>query len=604
MNGTLFASAFYAIGLLFCCAGFFLFRKTRSPQLIVLALPLTGVLAECYMTLVAAVLTLFKIPTNLFTLGIFLYGAGIFFWYRILRKKEKQAFLRISAYDLVFVGLLLTVILYIANIRFGLPSLDWSYATVDPSARYREAMEFVNDEYVRHMFFAQLQNGTLIELISPVANYDYYYRIYVFGDILQLILNGLLFYGVARRFALKGAFAKEGKTPHFGNVVAIIAALFYTLGYPLNSMIWGFTYLGMSLYLIMATLIVTDDYVGKEFTGKILPIVLLMLLCNAMFQCYVLFMPVTYLAVAVPILVSLGKEKKLLSPGTLFKGLGIFLLPILFGFIYTYMEVFVQDDIKVASAASAEGAIYRDLYSNFLFFVPLALIGIILLIKKKKNSFLTWFAPMFGVMMLFMFVVSYKTGKISSYYFFKDHYLLWLVVFLLLVYALNQISFQGRAMAGLYMGSWAFVAALFFFGIENRIEARNQQFVRDNKSMYYNDLLAFNWNTIWTPRYRGDKMDLNHHVYDLLKNGEAKAPVAIVSIQEETYLYESMTGQMLTDFEWWKELTMDEYYENIQELCDYVCVYNDCEQYLNRQDMFDRMEKIYENTAGFIAKVK
>lgn len=603
MNGTIFASAFYTIGLLICCSGFFLWKKTKSPQLIVLWLPLTGILAECYMTFIAAVLCLIKIPTNLFTLGIFLYAAGVFFWIRIIRKKEKQEYLRISIYDIVFVVLLVGVVLYIAHIRYGLPSLDWSYATVDPSARYREAMEFVNDEYVRHMFFAQLQNGTLIELVSPVANYDYYYRIYVLGDILQLLLNAFMFYGIARRFALRGAFAKEGKTPHFGNVVAIIAGIFYTLGYPLNSMIWGFTYLGMSLYLIMALLVITDDYVQKEYTGKIFPIILLMLGCTAIFQCYVLFMPVTYLAVALPILVSQAKEKRLFSWNTLVKGLGIFLLPVLFGFIYTYMEVFVQDDIKVASAASAEGAIYRDLYSNFLFFGPLALIGIILLIKKKKNSFLTWFAPMFGGMMLFMFIVSYTTRKISTYYFFKDHYLLWLVTFLLLVYALNQVSTQGRVMAGLYMGSWAFVAVLFFFGIENRIEARNQQFVRDNKSMYYNDLLAFNWNTIWSPRYRGDKMDLTHHVYDLLQSGEAEGPVAIVSIQEETYLYESMTGQMLTDFEWWKELTMDEYYQNILDLCDYVCVYNDCEQYLDRQEMFDQMEIIYENTAGFIAKV-
>ena len=34
------------------------------------------------------------------------------------------------------------------------------------------------------------------------------------------------------------------------------------------------------------------------------------------------------------------------------------------------------------------------------------------------------------------------------------------------------------------------------------------------------------------------------------------------------------------------------------------CVDNDCEQYFDRQEMFDEMEIIYENTAGFIAKVK
>lgn len=596
MNGTYFATAFYLIGFLLLFGGFFFWKKTTTAQPAILWLPLTGILFECFLTFVAAVICLIKIPTNVVTLGIFCYAAAAFFWFRILRKKERQRY-TVSIYDLIFAALFLIAVLWISNIRFGLTTFDWSYRTVDPSARYREAMEFVNDEYVRHMFFAQLQNGMLIEVLSPAVHYDYYYKIYVLGDILQLYLNGLMFYGVARHIS------ERYGSRRFGKLVAIIAAFFYALGYVLNSMIWGFTYLGMSLYLAMALLALVALYLEKEFTDRYTPILLLMLVCTAVFQCYVLFMPVLYLSVALPILLDQYREKKLFSFDTVKKGLGIFLLPVIFGLVYTYLEVFVQDDITVGSAFSAEGAIYRDLYSNFLFFLPVAVIGFLFLLKEKRNGFLVWFTPVFTVFMLSMFIISYRTRRVSTYYFFKDYYLLWLLVWLLIVYAMNRISVQGRVMAGLYLCSWAFVASLYFFGIENRIELRNERFVKDNKSMLYNDLLAFNWGTILTPHFSADRMDLNHHAYALLNDGTADDPLAIVSIQEETYLFESMTGQMLTDFEYWKDNDMERYFSNIDALCDYVCVYVDSPVYQGNIGFFDNMEIVYENPAGFLAKV-
>ena len=113
MNGTIFASGFYVIGLLLVCSGFLFYRKTKTPQLIMLWLPLTGILMECLMTFVAGLLCLVHIPTNLVTLGIFPLAFGIFFWYRILKKGERQKFRRFSIYDVVFAVLFVSALMII-----------------------------------------------------------------------------------------------------------------------------------------------------------------------------------------------------------------------------------------------------------------------------------------------------------------------------------------------------------------------------------------------------------------------------------------------------------------------------------------------------------
>lgn len=599
MNGSVPATILYVASYIVLFSGFFVYPKSAKEQYGMTWLPLTGIMTECYTAFVAAIISLLHIPTNLVTLGILNAVMGIVLWYLVKKRGKKQTY-RWSYYDIVFALLLLFVVLMFSQARYGLLSLDWSYRTVDPSARYRESMEFVNDQAVSRMFFAQLTNGVLIELLRPFQRYDYYYRSYVLGDILQLFLSGMMFYGAVRRLT-----EKDGKKDHFVSITAIVATLFYLLGYPLNSTLYGFTYLGMILYLTVALLYLTDMFLKDEQDNKWFHVILLSLVCHAYFQCYVLFMPVTFLAIGFAFLFKQHSQKKLLSVDTFVTALAIFLPAVVLGLTYTYLDVFVNDNITVESAISAEGAIYRDLYSNFIFFAPVAVLGLIRLLRGKKNRFLTWFAPMFLLFMLGMFVISYKTGKISTYYFAKDYYMLWLIVFLLVVYAIAGLKSDGRKVTVAYLCSWAFVAMMFLTGLESRIESKNPLFVPDHKSQHYNDLLCFNWNTAKTEHYSADKMDLIHYVYEnLTGGGGTDKPVPVVTRQEETYLYESMTGQRLKDFDYWiDEEHRSDYFENIGD-CDYVTVYIDSDLYAEHQDMFDAMERVYENPAGFVARVR
>ncbi len=594
MNGTVPVTIFYMITYAAFFVGLFLFKKTESEQKAFTWLPLTAILTEFYSAFVAAIINLLSIPVNVGTLGIFNLLVAIPLLYFVFAKKKVQKY-TVNRYDIIFAVLLVAVVLFGANVRWGLTELNWNYRTVDPSARYREAMEFVNNEAISRMFFAQLLNGTVIELFSPWLAYDYYYKLYVLSDIFQILLSGFMFYGVVCRFA----------KDRFGKIVTIIASFFFLLGYPMNSTLYGFTYLGMSLYVVAALLVLTDLFMQDEMEHKWLNILFLMLGAHAIFQCYALFMPVTYLAMGFAFLMKQFRNKKLVSLQTLAEGLEIFLVPIILGLVYTYMDVFVNDNVTVESAFSAEGAIYRDLYSNFLFFIPIAVYGYFGIIKKKKNSFMGWFAPLFALQTLAMFAISYKTGKISTYYFYKDYYMLWFIVFALLVGGFVRMTAEARKMTCLYLCSWLFVAIMFLFGIENKIEAKNALFVPDNKAQHYNDLLCFNYNTMFTEHYSDEKMELIHYVYnELLSSGVTDKQVPVCTIQEETYLYESMTGQRLSDYEFWKSHEDDDaYFANVLAYCEYVCVYTDCDLYTVHQDFWDQFEVVYANDAGKIVKI-
>lgn len=595
------STIFYLLCFFVCFSGFFVWKKTDAPEPGMTHLPLTGILIACFEAFLAALLGLVSIPINLWTLGIFCLLVGGFFWFRVIRFGERQRYYW-NGYDLALSAALVLVVLIIANIRYGLPALDWSYRTVDPAARYREAMEYINGADVSRMFFAQLVNGTTMELFTPPLRYDYNYRLYVLSDILQLLLSGFMFYGAARRWTLKNE-----KTDHFASVAAILCTFFFLLGYPLNSTLYGFTYLGMSLYLVAATLVVTDLSLQEKLINRWFSVASLMLLMHAIFQCYLLFMPAVYLAVGLSYLWAQKRRERLLSKETILTALAIFALPLVLGFAYTYMDVFVRDNVTVGGAIAAEGSIYRDLYSNFIFFLPPALFGLIALYREKKNRFLSWFTPIFLVFMVGMFAVSFSTGKISTYYYFKTYYLLWLVVFLLIVYAIHKADFMGRAVVTGFLCSWIFVAAMFVTGAEFRIQGNSDLFVPDRKSERYNDLLAFNLETLKRPHYSDKKMELMHYVYgELLSTGVTARQVPVCSTEEETYLYESVTGQRLKDYEFWRSEENDlAYFENVANSCDYVCIFTDCPLYeVHKETFWDGLTVVYSNEAGFIAEVQ
>ncbi len=590
-----FATILYAVSWVFMMSGFLFFRRTNEKAAYATWIPLTIYASMCYNAFFAGILCLIHVPLNLYVFSILDLATGVGLWFLNKKRGALQKY-EFSKYDIIAIAILVAGVLIFAQVRYGGAALNWNYKAVDPAARYREAMEYMNWHEVSRMFFAQLNNGMLMQFFAPWFAYDYYYQLYVLGDILNLILTGAVFYGVVKRYA-KG---------HFLHIAAIICMLFYVFGYPLNSTLYGFTYLEMGINIIALIIVLNDSFMRNE-GPKWFWVILLMLFGHALFQCYVLFMPITFLAMGICLLIKQKQEGKLFSFDTVKLVLAEFAAPVILGLVYTYMDVFVNDDVQVGNAIAAEGGIYRDLYSNFVFFLPIAIVGYVLLVRAKKNRLMVFLAPFLGVFMFVMFYAGYHARKVSTYYFFKNYYLLWMVVFVLLMSALSHFDINGRRVVTAYFGMWCFVAMMLLTGLETRIQNNNNWYVLDHKSQHMNDLLTFNWNTTQEGPYPLTKMDLMHWVYQNLvepKTTENLVPVA--SSEEETYLYESVTGQRLPDYRFWitSENGLERYFEHMDQDTDYVCVFTDSGLYELQRKYFDSFPRVYENSAGFVVKME
>ena len=277
MNSSIGASIFYSLSFIITYGTILFFPKTEKKQNLVTGLALSAVIYECMIAFTAAVINVVHIPVNLVSLGLInlLIDAFLILQMKVEGKRQQYT---IDVYEIIFSILLIAVVLYIANVHYGLNTLAWNYRASDPGARYYEAIQFVKTQKISRMFFAQLVNGSLMAMLSPFVKFDYWYKIYVLGDILQLILSGFVFYGVAKNWLQK--------KDHFAQLLTIIASFIYLLGYPLNSTFYGFTYLGMSLYMIAAMVLLTDTFLRKEYvsvgkiSGQVNGILLLMIFCH------------------------------------------------------------------------------------------------------------------------------------------------------------------------------------------------------------------------------------------------------------------------------------------------------------------------------------
>ena len=148
---------------------------------------------------------------------------------------------------------------------------------------------------------------------------------------------------------------------------------------------------------------------------------------------------------------------------------------------------------------------------------------------------------------------------------------------------------------------------MYVTGLEDRIQQVNGSYVVDNKSMRYNDLLVNNRTLVQKDPLKPEKYDLMHHVYDFLSDGLTDKQIPVASLEEETYLYESITGQRLKDWEFFRYSHggLDDYFKNLDNgKADYICVFTDSGLYEFQKKYFDSFERVYENPGGFIAKVK
>lgn len=589
MVPNIFASIFYVICFVVLFSVTTLIKKTSKKINILLWAVVNLMAICCFQTFVAAIFSLIGIPINIVTLACVNMIAGLFIGFKVYKLKERQAFFleKWNVVGIVVLGLILIAfILKTCTLEFA-PH----YLAVDAAAHLRMALGIVNYESVYGMFFSALHHAIFIELLGPLVSSVVYYKLYVMSDMLHMLFGWVLFYFLIQRYA-KDRYLK---------VAAIIISIIYALGYPANSTLFGFTYLGMGVAVISFLMIVVDWFVDDDFE-KGVAILLLSLGCLGIFESYVLFMPITFFAILFVMFFEQFKKKKLFSVETIKYGLSIFLIPTILGLLYTYMGTFNEEtNTTVSSAIANEGGIYKDLFSNFAILIPFVLFAFVNLVREKKNKLVLWILPL---LLGFMFVLLYLgvNGKVSSYYYYKNYYLLWLFAFELFFIGVSYFNKELRLFLSFALATWSAVLVAFVINIETAIYNKAPMFISSIKAGTYNDIYGFNRDAVSLPCFSGFKLELFRYVGESIDFHESA--VAIASSWEDWYWYEVITGQSLDSGYYHWMFGEGEFFDTLYKDADYVIVCYDSLIYQNNVQEFETLEVIKKNEAGAIYKVK
>lgn len=589
MEPNIFATIFYVITFAALLSGVMMVKKTDKKMNIVvwLVVALMGICG--FQTFVAGVMGIIRIPINIITLGAVNGVTGGLLWFSCHKKQEKQVYFFEKMDCVALVAFALVLVAFM--LKTYTVDLAPHYLAVDAAAHLRMTMGIINTETIYGMYYAALQHSIFIEVFGSLVSSAVYYKLFIISDALQLLLSWAMFYCLIQKYA-KGSFLK---------FAAIIITIIYGVGYPANSTLFGFTYLGTGITIIAFLLIVFDWFMDDDFKEEY-SIAMLSLGCLSIFESYVLFMPVVFFAICFAMFFKQHKKKKLISLETVKYGLSIFLMPTIFGLFYTYVGTFGEKmDTTVSGAIANEGGMYRDLFSNFVILIPFAMFAFYKLVKEKKNKLVLWALPLLLIFMAGMFVLGVN-GYVSSYYFYKNHYVLWLFVFELFFIAITYFEKDLRVFLVCGLGTWAVVLFVFIFNIETKINEISPLFCESTKAGAYNDIYGFNRDACSLPCYSETKLELYRYAKEELRQNDEL--VAIASTWEDWYWMEVITNQeMGPEFYHWS-YGAETYFAAVEEQADYVVVLYDAEIYLNNVGRFAGYETVFENEAGAILKVK
>lgn len=571
--------------------GFLFYQKSKIKQQLFCWLPVVFLSVACFDVLIAAFFSAIHVPVNILSVGLANILTSIYFWYDILKYKKRQEY-TFHFLDVVFAAVLLMIVCICAYKQFG-PDFRISYLTIDPSVHLQGAMDIVNSQAVSGMYFAQFGNAMFIETFSPLLSSAFdVYKLFIIADVGMLYLSGLMLYALIRRlFRTK-----------FLQITGMILTFVYILGYPLNNMLYGFTYLGVGVTITGFIIYGTECFLNAGIKRAVC-VGMLSLGLLALMLCYLLFVPVVMLSVFICLTVYLARGRKLFKKSTLLEYALIFLLPIIIGILYSYSGIFGQSHggTTVGGAIALEGAIYRSLIANFVIFMPFVIYAVWKLLKERKNS---PFAVMFLLLIIFMagLLVLGLKGEVSSYYFYKNYYLLSLLYFCLAFYGITYLAEKAFRFVCSYFLVWILLAGVAFSNLEARINAVNPLFAPD---ITMNQMFGI---YLYNNYFISNGQEMDGGMYDLYKYvAENREGTYVPNIDggESRYWFEALTNQRMSDEEeaLYKE-DPKQWIENIlqDDEIQYILVfpsYDIVQPYLSQ---FDSMPKLYENAAGFVVE--
>lgn len=593
MTGSIIASLFFVISFLALYAESYGMKKSDKKLNGTVWLVLTLLTVMCWETLLAGLVDIINIPINIWSVGIMnLLSAVALAVYRY-KKKERQQY-----YWEVYDGIYALCAIAGAVITFAMvqtPNLDITFVNSDAAVHLKNAVLLVKNCHLPVMYMAPLQSALLIEVAMPFIAAASYYKVFMILDILLFAVEAMFFMILIRDF-LKTKVQKG---------IGLVMLLLYTLGWPLMSYLLSFYYWALGVMLVSFVMLLIRYYKNKELNQNYL-IFLLMITCNAVTMCYMIFGPFAFIAAFIGLIVYRDKRIKLISKTNIWMAVKVFLVPTILAVYYCYFQFLQKEQMSAGEVMTIDGGIYKEYYIDFIWLMPFVLYMLIRIIMRKKKI---------GEDMIFFlcFLVAAAVGtilaiqgKLSSYYYFKLYFPMWQIGFVMSAQVV--VEWMERQIETLisYVLIFIFLAGMCYGGLEAKLIYGGSGLEYADRTSQFFEIYRYNQNT-WSNikiSYPQEYLDACNYVMTELKDEELVPVITIQNNYANCYWYEAITGQDCSDYYGWK-YGDDEIWEKLDN-CDvnYFVIYIDSLVYERNKAYYDSFERVFENDRVMVCSTK
>lgn len=560
-----------------------LIYKKEEKQNLLKWIAITIVINFCYNIFICVILSFIRIKSTLITLSILNSIVSILLGIKIHKDKKIQKY-EINKIDIIALIIMLLIVVVTAIKQYGFP-LNVTHEITDATIHYFVADEFYHTSELlfngntdilnmwKVDFFmpgAYINTGILFKIFSGVISETYFCQLYFIFDISIWFLSGILMY----------VFLSKNK-----KIIALIFSIIYMLGYPLNSLLSGFSYLSLVLDIVIGLLIVSKEDISKYYKA-----ILMFLLNFGMFFSYYFFAPVVYLAIFLQIILNIKKNnEKIFTKENIIKVLYTLILPGIAGVLYFVVFQFLQFNTNPvtnsADVISMDGTIYMNFISNIIIYILLSIYYIIYCIKNKKIK-LENIMLIMNILFLVILYIGMKTEKVSEYYYYKTYYLLWILLISVAFFGLEQIMEKRKIIPYICIGVYCVGLILTIitnqsFYIFDIFKENNRIIQEDNIIISYDELELLDY-------YNTNVNKIKQDTYVSVTTGPRAIWIYVITRNPYTYI-NLVFGEDVTE--------MEQFLQNYRKY--FLLIKKDYEGDYENINL-ENVKILFENEAGMV----
>lgn len=466
----------YILTSLALIISYLLLNKSEKKENLIHSVIISVILFLTYNIFITQVMFFVHLKSTLLNLAIVNIAFSAVFITKEIKTKTIQKYY-INKLDIIAVIIILGLAITIVIMNYG-TNIAVKHAVTDAATHY-----FASDDFYRYstlfsressdtikwlntpylMTGAYVNTGIFLKLFKGIIDETFLVKLYFIFDMFIWMLSSLLMYT-----ALSTNFKNKKH-----QILALVLTIFYMLAYQLNSLFAGFSYLGVGLDIIIGIIIIMKSEIKTNY--KISSLFLLNL--GIMFS-YYYFAPVLFLAQLWYILATNKKQNiKIFSKQNIFEILIALVIPGLIGVIYFIGYPLMQENNKAfdyVGAIATDGFIYEDLIMNIFPYLLLSEVYIIYIAFKKKNTFIDKLLYLTVIFTLLIYMLM-RLEFVSSYYYYKIYYMLFLVLTVSSYEILKIFVDKGKNVTIIVSG----VLIIYSFGIFSAMILDKNWFVFD-----------------------------------------------------------------------------------------------------------------------------